>query len=118
MLSDYVFVGLLLVASALLPIVVLGMARMMRPRKPNRLKSAPYECGVETVGATWVQFRVQYYIYALVFVVFDVEAALLLPWAVVYRVLSLYTLFEVALFLAILVAGLVWAWRNDALRWV
>ena len=117
MLSDYVFVGLLIVASALLPIVALGMARMVRPRKPNRSKSEPYECGVETVGATWVQFRVQYYIYALVFVVFDVEAALLLPWAAAYRALSLYTLFEVALFLLILVAGLVWAWRNDALRW-
>ena len=117
MLSDYVFVGLLIGASALLPIVALGMARMARPRQPNHLKSAPYECGVETIGATWVQFRVQYYIYALVFVVFDVEAALLLPWAVVYRALSLYTLFEVALFLLILIAGLVWAWRNDALRW-
>ncbi len=117
MVSDYAFVGLLTVVALGLPLIALAMARMVRPQRANPHKSAPYECGIEPLGPAWVQFRVQYYIYALVFVVFDVEAALLLPWAVAYRALPLYTLFEVALFLAILAAGLAWAWRNDALRW-
>lgn len=118
MASDYVFVGLLAIAALELPLVALAMARMVRPQRADPRKSSPYECGIEPLGPAWVQFRVQYYIYALVFVVFDVEAALLLPWAVAYRALPLYTLFEVALFLLILVAGLAWAWRNDTLRWM
>ena len=70
-----------------LPIVI---AWIVRPRKPNVLKSSTYECGVETLGDTWVQFRVQYYIYGLIFLVFDVEMVFLFPWAVAYNKMNLF----------------------------
>jgi NADH:ubiquinone oxidoreductase subunit 3 (subunit A) len=100
-----------------LPVIGLAFAWAVRPKKPNPAKNATYECGMETIGDTWVQFKAQYYLYALVFVVFDVEAAFLFPWAVAYRQLGLYALLEMVLFVAILVGGLLYAWRKGALEW-
>jgi len=116
-LSDYTFVGVLVLVAALLPIAGLGLAWLIRPKKPNPVKQSTYECGIETIGDTWVQFKAQYYIYALVFVVFDIEAVFLLPWAVAYDQLPLYALVEAIIFVAILVLALVYAWRKGALRW-
>ncbi|GAB4533286.1 MAG: NADH-quinone oxidoreductase subunit A [Anaerolineae bacterium] len=115
--SEFVFVGILAVVAALLPIAGLGIASLIRPKKPNPIKQSTYECGIETIGDAWVQFRAQYYIYALVFVVFDIEAVFLLPWAVAYDQLSLYAFVEVVIFVVILVLALVYAWRKGALRW-
>lgn len=117
MAHEYMFVGLLMAGALLLALAALGLAWIVRPHKGHGAKTATYECGMEVIGGAWVQFRVGYYIYALLFVLFDVEAALLLPWAVAYRTLPLYTLLEVTLFLLILLAGAVWAWRTGALRW-
>ena len=117
MSSDFTFVGILLVVATLLPVVGLGFAWLLRPKKPNPIKSSTYECGIETIGDTWVQFKAQYYIYALVFVVFDIEAVFLLPWAVAYNQLPLYALAEAVVFIGILVLALVYAWRKGALRW-
>jgi len=116
-LSDFTFVGVLVLVAALLPIAGLGLAWLIRPKKPNPVKQSTYECGIETIGDTWVQFKAQYYIYALVFVVFDIEAVFLLPWAVAYDQLPLYALVEAIIFVAILVLALVYAWRKGALRW-
>jgi NADH-quinone oxidoreductase subunit A len=116
-LSDFTFVGVLILVAALLPIAGLGIAWLIRPKKPNPVKQSTYECGIETIGDTWVQFRAQYYIYALVFVVFDIEAVFLLPWAVAYDQLPLYALVEAIIFIVILVLALVYAWRKGALRW-
>lgn len=118
MLSDYNFVGLFAVVAIAFPFVALGVAWLLRPKKPNPVKTDTYECGLETIGETWVRFRAQYYIYALVFVIFDIEAAFLFPWAVAYGRLGLYALVEVVLFLGILLVGLVYAWRKGALRWM
>lgn len=118
MLADYNFVGLFLIVAILFPMVALGLAYFVRPKKPDSVKTSTYECGLETTGETWVQFKPQYYIYALVFVIFDVEAVFIYPWAVAYNRLSLYALVEMAIFLAILVLGLAYAWRKDALRWM
>jgi NADH-quinone oxidoreductase subunit A len=115
--SDFIFVGILVVVAALLPAVGLGLARLIRPKKPNPVKLSTYECGIESIGDAWVQFRAQYYIYALVFVVFDIEAVFLLPWAVAYGQLPLYALVEGVVFILILVLALVYAWRKGALRW-
>jgi NADH:ubiquinone oxidoreductase subunit 3 (subunit A) len=115
--SDFVFVGILVVVAALLPAVGLGLARLIRPKKPNPVKLSTYECGIESIGDAWVQFRAQYYIYALVFVVFDIEAVFLLPWAVAYGQLPLYALVEGVVFILILVLALAYAWRKGALRW-
>ena len=73
---------------------------------------------METVGDTWVQFKVQYYLYALVFLVFDVETVFLFPWAVAYDILPLFAVIEGVLFVLILAIGLVYAWRKGALEWV
>lgn len=117
MLANYQFVGLFLIVAILFPLVALGLAFFLRPKKPDAVKTSTYECGLETMGETWVQFKPQYYIYALVFVIFDVEVVFLYPWAVAYNQLSMYALVEMAIFLAILVLGLAYAWRKGALRW-
>jgi NADH-quinone oxidoreductase subunit A len=116
LLSDYNFIGIFVVVACIFPFIALGLAWLLRPKKPNPVKTATYECGLETIGDTWVQFRAQYYIYALIFVVFDIEALYLFPWAVAYDKVGLWALFEAALFLAILTVGLVYAWRKGALR--
>jgi NADH-quinone oxidoreductase subunit A len=116
-LSEFTFVGILIVVAALLPIVGLGLAWRIRPKKPNPVKQSTYECGIESIGDAWVQFRAQYYIYALVFVVFDIEAVFLLPWAVAYNQLPLFALAEAVIFILILVLALAYAWRKGALRW-
>jgi NADH:ubiquinone oxidoreductase subunit 3 (subunit A) len=117
LLSDYSLIGVFAVIAIAFPLVALGLAWLLRPKKPNPAKADTYECGQGTYGDTWVQFRAQYYIYALVFVVFDVEAVFLFPWAVAYSKLGLWALAEAFLFLAILTVGLVYAWRKGALRW-
>lgn len=116
-LSEFAFIGILVIVASLLPVVGLGVASLIRPKKPNPVKQSTYECGIESIGDAWVQFRAQYYIYALVFVVFDIEAVFLLPWAVAYDQLPLYALLEAVLFILILVLALAYAWRKGALRW-
>ncbi|HHJ06194.1 MAG TPA: NADH-quinone oxidoreductase subunit A [Anaerolineae bacterium] len=118
MQNEFLFVGVLLLVALLLPAGGLGLAWLLRPHKPNDLKKTTYECGIETIGETWVQFKVSYYIYALIFVVFDVEAVFLFPWAVAYNQLPLYALLEVIIFIAILVFALAYAWRKGALKWI
>ena len=98
-LSDFVFVGILIAFATLLPAAGLGIARLIRPKKPNPVKQSTYECGIDAIGDAWVQFRAQYYIYALVFVVFDIEAVFLLPWAVAYNQLPLYAMVEAFIFI-------------------
>ncbi len=122
MLEEFGRAGFLLLFALAFPLVpiiasvVLGALRI-RPKHPNPVKSATYECGVETVGDAWGQFNVRYYIIALLFVLFDVEAVFLYPWAVAFRQLGLFALVEAVLFVLILVVGYVYAWRRQALEW-
>jgi len=118
LLADYTFIGLFVIIAILFPIIALAFAFFVRPKKPNPIKFSTYECGLETIGETWVQFRVQYYIYALVFVIFDIETVFLYPWAVAYNKLGLFALVEMFIFLVILFGGLIYAWRKGALEWV
>lgn len=117
-LSRYIFVGMLLLGAigfALAPLVVVWL---VAPRKRSRSKGDTYECGLLTTGETWVRFRIQYYIYALLFVVFDIETVFLYPWAVSYAGLGLFALVEMVIFLTMLTVGLAYAWRKGVLRWV
>ena len=114
---QYLFIAIFFLITLALPLIGLAFAWAVRPKKPNPAKNATYECGMETIGDTWVQFKAQYYLYALVFVVFDVEVAFLFPWAVAYHQLGLYALLEMVLFVAILGGGLLYAWRKGALEW-
>ena len=118
-MNDWMFIGIFLLLGAVLPSVpILVNTLLLGPKKPNALKNSAYECGIETVGETWVQFKVQYYIFALVFVVFDVETVFLFPFAVAFNAVSLFAVFEVTLFILVLAAGLVYVWRKGALEWV
>ncbi len=118
MLNDWMFIGLFLIVAAALPGAAIWIAGVLGPHKPNRLKDETYECGVETVGETWIQFKAQYYIFGLVFLIFDVETVFLYPWAVAIKQVPLFAVLEGILFILILAGGLVYAWRKGALEWV
>jgi NADH-quinone oxidoreductase subunit A len=117
MLEQYGFIALYSGLVFVFPFLGMLTAWLLRPKKPNPIKRSTYECGLETIGDTWVQFKAQYYLFALIFVVFDIEAVFLFPWAVAYRRLALYALVEMAIFLLILLGGLLYAWRKKALQW-
>ncbi len=97
--------------------VNLFIARLARPSAPNPDKLETYECGPLPVGEAWQQFNVHYYLFALLFVVFEVEAAFLYPWAVAYKQVGRYAVVEMLIFVAILAAGLGYAWRRKAIEW-
>jgi|SRR5579859_7659276 len=115
--NEWLFIGIFFAVAWLLPAAPLVVARIVQPHRANKLKQETYECGIETVGDAWVQFRVQYYLYALIFVVFDIETVFLFPWAAAYNQLGLYAFVEMALFVALLAVALVYAWRKGALEW-
>jgi len=115
--NEWLFIGIFLVLAPVFPGLALVIPRIIAPKKPNPLKSQTYECGIETVGDTWVQFKAQYYIFALVFLVFDVEVVFLFPWAVAFKLLPLFAVVEGVIFILILVAGLMYAWRKGVLEW-
>jgi NADH-quinone oxidoreductase subunit A len=115
---NYVFVGMLLLGAIGFAIAPLVVVALVAPRKRSLAKSDIYECGVRTTGETWIRFKIQYYIYALMFVVFDIETVFLYPWAVSYGGLGVFALIEMVIFLVILAAGLVYAWGKGVLRWV
>jgi NADH:ubiquinone oxidoreductase subunit 3 (subunit A) len=117
MLQEWLYIGLFIMAALAVPGIAIFLAWVLGPKKPNALKSETYECGIETVGETWVRFRPQYYIFALVFLVFDVETVFLYPWAVAFDFLPLFAVLEGVLFILILAAGLIYAWRKGALEW-
>lgn len=89
----------------------------VRPHKPNAVKSSPYECGMELVGNRWPQFNFRYYMFALLFVVFDVETVFIYPWAVYFKQLGLFAFVEMLAFILVLVVGWVYAWKYKALEW-
>jgi NADH:ubiquinone oxidoreductase subunit 3 (subunit A) len=118
MLNEWLFIGLFILVAGFFPAAPIIIARFVAPRKTNPIKVQTYECGIETVGDTWVQFRAQYYIYALVFLIFDVETVFLYPWAVAFDRLPLFAVVEGVIFILILAAGLIYAWRKGALEWI
>lgn len=117
MISDWLYIGIFMGASLLIPAVAIILAGILGPKKPNPVKSSTYECGIETVGDTWIQFKAQYYVYALIFLIFDVETVFLYPWAVAFKQLTLFAVLEAVLFVLILFGGLLYAWRKGMLEW-
>jgi NADH:ubiquinone oxidoreductase subunit 3 (subunit A) len=116
--DDWLYIGLFLVISAFLPAAAISIAAVLSPKKPNEIKNQTYECGIETVGDTWIQFKAQYYVFALIFLVFDVEVLFLYPWALAYSQMTLYMVLEGVVFILILLGGLLYAWRKGALKWL
>lgn len=117
MLDHWLYIGLFFMVSLLLPGAAIFMASVLAPKKPSKLKSSIYECGIETVGESRIQFRIQYYIFALFFLVFDVEAVFLFPWAVAYNQLTFFAIVEGVIFALILIGGLLYAWKKGILEW-
>jgi NADH:ubiquinone oxidoreductase subunit 3 (subunit A) len=117
MLSDWLYLGIFMLLTLAVPAIALIMAGLLGPKKPAPLKNSTYECGIETVGESWVQFKAQYYIYALVFLIFDVETIFLYPFAVAFKQMELFMVIEAIIFILILVGGLFYAIRKGALEW-
>lgn len=92
-------------------------AKFFSPRKPGHEKQATYECGLEAKGDAWIRFRSEYYLYAIIFLIFDVETIFLLPFAVAFTGLGVGGFIEIMVFIFLLVVGLVWAWRKGVLVW-
>ena len=115
---DYFFVLLFAALSAGFVLAGLGFSRLVAPHHPGLIKDMAYECGEQPIGQAWVQYNVGYYLFGLLFLVFDVEAAFLYPWAVIVREVGVAGLIEVGIFLIVLIAGLVYAWKKGALEWL
>ena len=117
-MSSWVYVGLFLLVGLIIPVGAIGAAWVLAPKKPNPIKQMTYECGIETVGDSWVQFKAQYYIFLLVFLIFDVETVFLFPWAVKLNSLGMFAVIEGIIFILILIVGLAYTWRKGMLEWV
>ena len=119
--SPYLFIFVMLLAAALFALAPLALAwlwaKKFSPRKPGPVKDAIYECGLESKGDAWVQFKAEYYLYAIIFLIFDVETIFLLPFAVAFGGLSAGAFIAMMVFLLLLAEGLFWAWQKGVLAW-
>ena len=119
--SPYLFIFLLLIAAVVFALAPLGLAwlwaKKFSPRKPGPVKNAIYECGLESKGDAWVQFKAEYYLYAIIFLIFDVETIFVLPFAVAFGGLGAGAFVAMMVFLLLLVEGLFWAWQKGVLTW-
>ena len=106
-----------LITAVMLVVAALGIALLISPRSFNKQKGEAYECGIPTRGKSWMQFKVRYYLFAILFLMFDVETVFLFSWAVVVQELGVYGLVSILFFLVVLILGLAYAWRKGALEW-
>jgi NADH-quinone oxidoreductase subunit A len=113
----YIPIVIFFLIAVLLPVVLLGVSRLVQRRVFDREKLMPYECGVDPIGDARDRFSVRFYIVAMLFLIFDVETIFLFPWAVIYDRLALFGLAEMLMFIGILVVGYYYAWRKGALEW-
>lgn len=116
--SDYFVVAVFSIFGIVFVGLLLTIGRLLRPRHPTSDKLSPYECGMRPFGGEWSQFNVRFYIFALLFLIFDVEIAFLYPWAVIFRHLGIGPFLEMMLFIGVLILGLIYAWRKGVLRWI
>lgn len=116
--NNYLIVVVFLALGVLLPVVALAIGRLLRPNKPTAAKQTTYESGIDPFHDSRVQFNVRYYIFALLFVIFDVETVFLYPWAVAYEKLGIFALIEMLIFVVMLLIGLIYAWKKKVLKWI
>ncbi len=117
MLSEYFPVLLFLAVATVIGIALLVLGNLLGPKKPGAEKLAPYECGFEAFEDARMKFDVRYYLVAILFIIFDLEVAFLIPWAVVFEDVGVPGLVAMGMFLFILVLGFVYEWKKDALEW-
>ena len=116
-MGEYGSLGIFLMVALFFPVMALGPAFLLQPKLPSPQKYIPYECGVDPIGSPYVQYRAGYFLYALLFIVFDIETVFLYPWAVEFQMLGLFALIEMFVFVGILALGLAYAWRKGDLSW-
>ena len=122
MLADYGLIGLFLVVAILFSLTMVIIPIVLRylkivPHNPNPIKNSVFECGMETIGKTWVQFNFRYYFYALIFLALDVLVVFLYPWAVQLKQLGAFSLYVVLILVFIVLVGYIYAWKKKALEW-
>lgn len=117
MRTQYAHVLLFLLMGSLMPLAALLMSRLIQFRSGDPVQKQPYECGYAPVGSAYVPINIRFYLFALLFLLFDVESLYLLPWAMVYRDFGVMGLLDMSVFLAILLIGLFYVWKRGALRW-
>jgi NADH-quinone oxidoreductase subunit A len=105
-------------AGAALILIANSLSNLISYKSDNPDKREPYESGMKTIGPTWIRFRVGYYLFALIFLIFDIEIVFLVPWATVFKSIGWVAFVEILVFLFILGLGLIYAWKKDALKWV
>ncbi|WP_196591038.1 NADH-quinone oxidoreductase subunit A [Pectinatus frisingensis] len=116
-MSGFMKMFVLLLIAGIFPVLAMIVPLLIEPRRPNREKNSQYECGVDTVGRNVPRYRISYFLYAIIFVVFDVETVFLFPWAVKFNDIGLFALAEMFIFAGILIVGLAYAWKKGALTW-
>ena len=116
-IGHYGIVGLFFVLGIAFVASAFIVSWMLRPRAPNPVKTSTYECGEALKGCARVQFNVSYYLAALLFVIFDIEVLFLAPWAVIFRELGIVSYIEMMIFIAILIFGLIYAWKKGVFEW-
>lgn len=117
----YAFLALFVAVAVAIPLALLGVAwlwaRVFQPARPSALKNSVYECGIAPTGDSWIQFKAHYYLYAILFLIFDVEVLFLLPFAVAFTGLGAGAIVTILVFILLLAEGLVWAWQRGHLEW-
>lgn len=114
---SFTFLIVVIFTAILIVVAAIGIAKAISPRSYNKQKGESYECGIPTQGKSWMQFKVGYYLFAILFLMFDVETVFLFPWASVVQDMGINGLLAVLFFLLILVLGLAYAWKKGALEW-
>jgi len=117
-MSEYAAVLVFLLVGIGIILLTFFIARLIRPHHPYKAKTQNYECAEQPIGDSWVKFNNRFYIFALIFVIFDVEVVFLFPWAVAFGQLGLFALVEMIIFIVILMFGLFYAWKKGVLKWV
>lgn len=122
MLTDYGYIGLFLIVALLVAVMMVLMPLVLRfigivPKKPSAIKNSPFECGMETIGKTWVRFNFRYYFYALIFIALDILVLFLYPWAVGLKQLGFGALAAILVFIALILVGYLYAWKKKVLEW-
>ncbi len=116
--TGYLYAGILLAAGFIFVLVVMTLVNILAPHRRTKEKLQTYESGETPIGTAWVQYPLGFYIFALLFVAFDVDIVFIISWAVVFKQLSLFGFFEILFFIVVLALGLAYAWRKGVVRWI
>jgi len=117
MLTDYYPIAVFIAVVTFLGIIVITLGHLFGPRRPTKIKSAPYESGMTPIGPGTRQMPVRFYIMAMLFIIFDIEVIFLFPWAVIFKELGVFGLIEVIIFILLLLVGFIYVWKKGALEW-